>query len=119
MIRKSSKVLAIGILLAGCLLSCHNAGNNAGNKVSVDEQEVQGFKTKTFINDSGNVEVTIATDGKTTIVAIPKTTISRQKQLGGDDLSCLGKCRAIDDLEKRLNCILLCPASTSWHVFTY
>lgn len=115
MIKTSSILLVLGLLLAGSLLGC----KNAGNKVGVDEKEIQGFKTKTFFNESGNVEVTIATDGKTTIVAVPKTTISRQNQLGGGDLSCLGKCRNIDDLEKRLNCILLCPAAKNWQVFTY
>jgi hypothetical protein len=111
-IKTSSILLVLGLLLAVCLPGCQNASNKAG----VDEKEIQGFKSKTFFNESGNVEVQIATDGKATIVAIPRTTISRQNQLGGDTISCLAKCKNIDDLEKRLNCILLCPAAKSWQV---
>jgi hypothetical protein len=44
MTKKRSISVAIGLLLASCLLGCQNAGN----KVGVDEKEIQGFKTKTL-----------------------------------------------------------------------
>lgn len=84
--------------------------------MGVDEKEIQGLKSKTFFNESGNVEVQIATDGKTTIVAVPTSAINRQNQLGDDAVSCLKKCKDIVDLEKRLNCILACPSGRSWQV---
>jgi hypothetical protein len=105
-------VLALGVLWSACLFGCKNNANQVG----VDEKELQGLKSKTYFNDSGNVEVQIATDGKTTIVAVPKAAINRQNQLGDDAVSCLKKCKDIADLEKRLNCILLCPAANSWQV---
>ncbi len=110
------KMLLLFTLLSLCLASCLLSCQNAGNKIGVDEKEIQGFKVKTFFNNSGNVEVAIASDGKTTIVAVPKTTISRQNQLSGDAISCLAKCAKIDDLESRLNCILLCPSKVQWQV---
>ena len=112
MINKSLILLASGLLLAGCLVGCQNGRN----KIGVDEKETQGFKVRTFFNDSGNMEVTIASDGKSTIVAVPKATISRRNQIGDDELSCLAKCAKIDDLESRLNCILLCPVTKLWQV---
>lgn len=115
MTKKISISVAIGFLLASCLVSCQNAGN----KVGVDEKELQGFKTKTFFNNSGNVEVTIASDGKSTIVAVPKTAISRQNQMGDDEYKCLKACKDIADLEARLNCIVLCPVSKVYQVFIY
>lgn len=115
MIKASSIVLALGLLLAGCLLGC----KNASNKVGVDEKEIQGFKTKTFFNNSENIEVTIASDGKSTIVAVPRAAISRQNQMGDDEYKCLKACKDIADLEKRLNCILLCPITKSYQVFIF
>ena len=108
----TSMFLVLGLLFAACLFSCQKPGS----KVGVDEKEIQGLKSKTFFDESGNVEVQVATDGKTTIVAVPKAAINRQNQLGDDALSCLKKCKDIADLEKRLNCILLCPAAKSWQV---
>jgi hypothetical protein len=104
--------MVLGLLLTVSLFGCQNSGN----KVGVDEKELQGLRSKTYFNDSGNVEVQIATDGKTTIVAVPTTAINRQNQLGGDAVSCLKKCKDIADLEKRLNCILACPSGKSWQV---
>jgi hypothetical protein len=115
MIKTSSILLVLAFLLAGCLPGCQNAGN----KVGVDEKEIQGFKTKTFFNSDGNIEVTIASDGKSTIVAIPRMAISHRNQMGDDEYSCLKACKDIADLEKRLNCILLCPVTKSYQVFIF
>ncbi len=115
MMKKNSISVAIGLLLASCLLGCQNTGN----KVVVDEKEIQGFKTKTFFNNSENVEVTIASDGKSTIVAVPKTAISRRNEMGDDEYKCLKACKDIEDLERRLNCILLCPVTKQYHVFIF
>jgi hypothetical protein len=101
--------------LTCCLLGCQDAGNKAG----VDEKEIQGFKTKTFLNNSGNIEVTIATDGKSTIVAVPKVSISRRNQMGDDEYTCLKACKDIADLESRLNCILRCPVTKQYQVFIF
>ena len=113
MIKKSSILLTIVFLGAVCLSGCQRA------KVGVDEKQVAGFRSKTFFNDSENVEVTLASDGLNTIVAVPKAVIGRRNQIGDDELSCLAKCAKIADLESRLNCILLCPVSKSYQVFIY
>jgi hypothetical protein len=115
MMKKHSISITIGLLLAGCLLGCPNVGDQVG----VDEKEIQGFKIKTFFNKSENIEVTIASDGKTTIVAIPKRAISRRNQLGDDAYNCLKKCREIEDDEKRVQCIVLCPPNKDYQVFMY
>jgi hypothetical protein len=113
---KISILPALGLLLAGCLfVGCQSAGNQVG----VDEKEIQGFKTKTFYTSGDTVEVSIATDGKSTIVAIPRAATSRRNQMGDDEYKCLKACKDIADLEKRLNCILLCPVSKSYQVFIY
>ena len=109
-----SILLVCGLLVASSLLGC----NKASNGVGVDQREIEGLKTRTFFNESGNVEVILATDGSRTIVAIPKTAISRQNQLAPDETKCLAKCVKIEDLEQRLNCILLCPVG-KYQVFTY
>ena len=82
-----------------------------------EERDVQGLKTTTFFNDSGNVEVVIATGGGSTIVAIPRAAIGRQSQMGDEEYKCLKACKDIDDLEKRLNCITKCPVTKSYRVF--
>jgi len=115
MMKKNSISVAIGLLLASCLLGCQNAGN----KIGVDEKEIQGFKIKTFFDNNENVEVTIASDGKSTIVAVPKTAISRRNQMGDDEYKCLKACKDIADLERRLNCILLCPVTKQYQVFIF
>jgi len=107
-------LLVLGLLFAGSLSGCKKDTNEVG----VDKREADGLKTRTFYNESGNVEVTLATDGTRTIVAIPKTAISRQNQLGPEETKCLAKCVGITDLEKRLNCILLCPVG-KYQVFTF
>ena len=112
---KSSISLIGGLLLASSLLGCQCTGT----MVKLHEKEIQGFKTKTFINQSENVEVTIATDGKSTIVAVPKTATSRPNQMGDDEYKCLKACKDIADLEKRLNCILLCPVSKQYQIFIF
>lgn len=106
--------LVLGLVLVSSLPACNKAADNAG----VDKKEVDGLTTKTFFNDSGNVEVTLATNGTNTIVAVPKSAISRQNQLGTEEAKCLAKCVGIGDLEKRLNCILACPVG-KYHVFTF
>ena len=115
MITKNSTSVAIAFLLAGCLLGCQNPGD----KVGVDREEIQGFKTKTFFDNSENIEVTIASDGKSTIVAVPKAAISRQRKMGDAEIKCLAACVGIKDLEKRLNCILLCPVTKQYQVFIF
>lgn len=107
-----SSLTLFGLLIAMSMFSCQSNSN----KVGVDEKESQGFKSKAFFNESGNVEVQIITDGKTTIVAVPTAAINRQNQLGDDATSCLKKCKDIADLEKRLNCILACPSGKLWQV---
>jgi len=115
MIKKKSFLPAVGILILSCFFGCQNTAN----KVGVDEKEIQGFKTKTFFNNNENIEVTIATDGKSTIVAVPLTAISRQKPMNDDEYKCLKACKDIADLEKRLNCILLCPLTKQYQVFIF
>jgi hypothetical protein len=66
-----------------------------------------------------NIEVTIASDGKTTIVAIPKRAVSRRNQLSDDAYNCLKKCREIQDDQKRVQCIVLCPPNNDYQVFMY
>lgn len=108
------------LLITGVLCFIFSTGcPGSGNKVGVDEKEVQGFKAKTFYNSSENIEATIATDGKSTIVAVPTAAVSRQKQMGDDEYKCLKACKDIDDLEKRLNCILLCPLTKQYKVFIF
>jgi len=114
-IKNKSISAAIGLVLASVLPGCQNAGNNVG----VDEKEIQGFRTKTFFSNGKNVEVAIASDGKSTIVAVPKTAISRQKEMGDAEYKCLKACAAIDDLESRLNCIVLCPVTKQYSVFIF
>lgn len=111
---KSSISLIGGLLLASSLLGCQGTGT----PVKLQEKEIQGFNTKTFIK-SENVEVTVASDGKSTIVAVPKTATSRLNQLGDDEYKCLKACKDIADLEKRLNCILLCPVSKQYQIFIF
>lgn len=86
-------------------------------RVGVDEKEFLGFKSRTFFNSHENVEVTIASNGKFTIVAVPKIAIGRANQMGDDEYNCLKKCLDIADTEKRLNCILLCPVSKNYNIF--
>ena len=112
MLRTSSILLALGLFLS--IFGCERPNHKAG----VDEKEIQGFVTKTFFDNSGNVEVTIASDGSSTIVAVPKTTISRRNAMGDDEYNCLKACKDIADLEARLNCILLCPVS-NYRVFVF
>lgn len=110
MIRQNSNLL-VTVLLGGCLLGCQKAANQVG----VDEKEIQGFKTRTFyVGD--NIEVTTATDGKSTIVTIPRAATSRQNGMGDPEYKCLKACKDIEDLEKRLNCILKCPVTKSYQV---
>jgi hypothetical protein len=111
-----SILLVLGILLVSSLPACKKETGNAG----VDKKEVDGLTTKTFYNESGNIEVTLATDGTHTIVAVPKAAaaIGRQNQMGPEEQKCLAKCVKIEDSEKRLNCVLLCPVGR-YQVFTF
>jgi hypothetical protein len=112
MIKKNSIAVATAVLLASCLFGCEKAGT----KIGLVEKEIQGFKTKTFFSNGENVEVTIATDGQSTIVAVPKMAIPLQRQMGDDEYKCLKECAKIGDTEKRLNCILLCPTTKQFQV---
>lgn len=113
--KKKLIILTIGILFISCLLGCPTAGSKGG----VDEAEIQGFKTKTFYDSNENIEIMKATDGNTTIVAVPLTSISRIKKMSDEEYKCLAACVPIKDLEKRLNCILLCPVTKQYRVFIY
>ena len=115
MILNKSILIAIGILSICFFFGCQNNGTRVG----VDEKEIQGFKTKTFFNNDENIEVTLATDGQSTIVAVPLKPISRQRQMSDEEYKCLKACKDIADLEKRLNCILLCPVTKQYKVFIF
>jgi hypothetical protein len=114
MTKRNSIAVATAILLGSCLFGCEKPGTRVG----LDEKEIQGFKTKTFFNGE-NVEVTIASDGTSTIVAVPKMAIARRQQMGDEEYNCLKGCKGIDDLEKRLNCILACPLTKNYQVFIF
>lgn len=83
----------------------------------VEERELAGLMAKTFLDRDGNIEAVIASGGGSTIVAIPLAVIGRDNQMGTDELECLNKCRRIEDLEKRLNCIAACPVTKKYRVF--
>jgi hypothetical protein len=106
--------LAMSLLVFMALGGCQKAGT-----VSVEERQVQDYKVRTYYDaGSGGIEVLIATGGSDSIIALPRSAIGRDVGISDDDLSCLGKCAKIEDLEARLNCILLCPASKQWQVAT-
>lgn len=86
-------------------------------RLSIDERTAEGFHLKSFVDESDNVELIVATDGDKTIVALPKAGIGLGRSMGDDELGCLKKCQAIGDLEKRLNCILKCPVTKAFDVF--
>lgn len=83
----------------------------------VAHDEIHSFAVKTLYDANQNIEIVIATGSGRTIVAIPHAAMHRDNSLGTDAVDCLKKCVGIDDLEKRLNCILKCPASKSYRVF--
>ena len=83
----------------------------------IDHKEIHGLAIKTLYDDNQHIEIVIATGGGRTIVAVPHAAIHRDNSLGTDAADCLKKCVGIDDLEKRLNCILKCPASKNYRVF--
>lgn len=114
---KNKKLFLMGIviLFLGCYFGCQNSGR----KVGVDEEEIQGFKTKTFFDGNENIEVITATDGKSTIVAVPLTAIQKPKKMSDEEYKCLKACKDIADLESRLNCILLCPVTKQYRVFIF
>lgn len=117
MTNKNGLTVVAAVFFASMLLGCQNKANTAG----VDEKKIQGFDVKTFFNRSQNIEVTVASDGKSTIVAVPRAanTIARMNNMGDDEFDCLKKCKDIADLEKRLNCILLCPVTKKYQVFIF
>jgi hypothetical protein len=123
MTKQSYSAIAIGLLLNITLAGCQQAGKTDGDgkagKINVDERQIQGFQTRTFYNEHNMIEATIATDGKSTIVAFPRAAIGRGNQIGDTELECLKKCKDIADLEARLNCILKCPVSKKYQVFIY
>jgi hypothetical protein len=114
MTKRNSIAVATAILLGSFLFGCEKPASRIG----VDEKEIQGFKTKTFFNGE-NVEVAIASDGTSTIVAVPKMAIARQQQMGDEEYKCLKACKDIVDTEKRLNCILACPVTKKYQVFMF
>lgn len=106
--------IAIAFMISLAMSGCQKAGT-----VGVEERQAENYNVRTFYDTrSGNIEVLIARDGGDSIVALPRSAIARDAGMGNDELSCLGKCAKIDDLESRLNCILLCPVSKKWQVAT-
>ena len=87
------------------------------HSVSVDDRAGKSLQTKTYLDEDENVDLIVVSDVAATIVAVPKAAVGRQAGLGASDLDCLAKCIKIDDLEKRLNCILLCPAAKAFDVY--
>jgi hypothetical protein len=79
----------------------------------------EGYAVRTYHGADGSIDAIVAKDGDTTIVAVPRMATPRGVGLGGDELSCLKKCRDIEDLEKRLNCILACPVSARFEVVMF
>jgi hypothetical protein len=104
----------IRALLCAVVVCCIS-GCQAPRKTAIDEREVQGFRVKTFVNDQQNIEVTVASDGTSTIVAIPRTSIALRRQMGDAEYKCLKACKDIADTQKRVDCIVLCPV-TKYHV---
>lgn len=76
----------------------------------------QGYAVRTYHDTAGNIDAIVARDGDSTIVAVPRMAIGRGNGITDDEVSCLKKCRDIEDLEKRLNCILACPVSKKFEV---
>ena len=109
-IRRVCMVL-LAAVLCGFIVDCRSGDNHVG----VVTSEIQGFHVKTYVNDLRNIEVTIASDDQSTIVAVPKTAIGLQNQMGDAEYQCLKACRAIEDDDKRVQCIVLCPV-TKFHV---
>jgi hypothetical protein len=105
--------ISLGLLL---FLVVTVLGCQPSTQIGVDEKQSQGFRVRTYFNETGNVEFLIASQGSTSIVALPRAAIARRNTMGDDDLSCLANCTKIEDLEARLNCILLCPATKQWQV---
>lgn len=87
------------------------------NTAEIEEREIRGLKTKTFIDRHGRVEAVIASDGGSTIIAIPLVAISRDDQMGDEEYECLKKCKDIEDIEERTNCTLKCPVTKKYRVF--
>ena len=83
----------------------------------VEHREISGLSLKTLYDDDQNIQIVIATGDGRTVVAVPLAAIHRDNSLGTDEADCLKKCTGIDDLEKRLDCILKCPASKHYRVF--
>ena len=115
MTNKNGLTIMAVVLFAGVLLGCQNKADTAG----VDEKKIQGFDVKTFFDRTQNIEVTVASDGKSTVVAVPRSVIARTNNMGDDEFNCLKACKDIADLEKRLNCILLCPVTKKYQVFIF
>jgi hypothetical protein len=104
------------IIGIGCILSLYflfGCGKNDVNS-EVEEKEVMGYNVKTYYGEEKNVSVIIATDGKDTIVAIPKLKMSFKKDMSDSLIKCLKDCR---NDPSHLNCILKCPSSFSFRIF--
>jgi hypothetical protein len=87
------------------------------HSVSVEDHAGTSLQTRTYLDEDDNVDLVVISDGPRTIVALPKATTGRRPGIDTSDVDCLAKCINIDDLEKRLNCILLCPAATAFEVY--
>src|SRR4051794_4349316 len=87
------------------------------HSVAVDHHPGTSLQAKTYLDEKENVDLVVVSDGHTRIVAVPKAATGHRARMGAGDLDCLAKCVKIEDLEARLNCILLCPASTSFDIY--
>jgi hypothetical protein len=86
------------------------------HSVSVDDRPGTTLVTKHYLDEDDNVDLIVISDGPAMIVAVPKAT-GRRARIAAGEVDCLAKCAKIEDLEKRLNCILLCPSNSAWDVF--
>jgi hypothetical protein len=87
------------------------------HSVSVEERSAEGLNTRTFADEHGNVDLIVINHGPVKMILVPKTDLARQNGVSDDDLDCLRKCRQIEDDEKRIQCIVLCPANSAFEVF--
>lgn len=87
--------------------------------LQVVEKEIQGFRTKTFFNGDETEMITIASDGISTLVAIPKMAIGHGNQMGDDEYKCLKECVKIEDPDKRLQCVVLCPVTKKYQILMF
>jgi len=110
--KKVNLFLIVTVLI---FCSCFYGCNTDKNKIGVDIEEREGFKTKTFYNADNNIEVIIITDNDDTLVAVPLQPTDRKKKMGDKEYECLKKCKKADG-SYDLDCILLCPVTKQYKI---